>query len=56
MLDGAVGVEHRVGAEVNVGRGELFYEVAEDIGFGETGDLVVELEAFEDVLDIRGEA
>ena len=45
-----------VGAEVDVGRGELFYEVAEGIGFGETGDLVVELEAVEDVLDIRGEA
>ena len=56
MLDGAVGVEHRVGAEVDVGRGELFYEVAEGIGFGETGDLVVKLKAVEDVLDIRGKA
>ena len=56
MLDGAVGVENGIWAEVDVGRGELFYEVAEGVGFGETRNLVVELKAVEDVLDFRGEA
>ena len=51
MPDRAVGVHHRIRAQVDVGRGELLYQRAEGVGLGEARDLVAELEVFEDVLD-----
>ena len=56
VADGAVGVHHGVGAQVDVGRGELLDERAERVGAGEAGDLVAELEAVEDVLHVGREA
>ena len=56
MTHAAVGVLHRVGAQVDVGRGELLDQRAERIGLGEARDLVAELEAVEDVLHIGREA
>ena len=51
----AVGVHHRVGAQVDVGRGELLDQRAERVGLGEARDLVAELEAVEDVLHVGRE-
>ena len=55
MADGAVGVHHGVGAQVDVGRGELLDQRAERVGPGEARDLVAELEAVEDVLHVGRE-
>jgi len=52
VLHRAVGVQDGVGAEVDVGRQELVDQRAEGIGLGEAWDLVAELEALEDVLDV----
>ena len=56
MPDRAVGVHHRIRAQVDVGRGELLDQRAEGVGLGEARDLVAELEVLEDVLDTRREA
>ena len=56
MPDRAVGVLHRGGAEVDVGRGELFDQRAQGVGLREARDLVAELEVLQDVLHVRGEA
>ena len=40
------------GAQVNVGRGELLDQRAQGVGFGQSRDLVAELEVIEDVLHI----
>ena len=52
----AVGVHHRIGAQVDVRGGELLDERAQGVGPGEPGDLVSELEAIEDVLHVRGKS
>ena len=49
-LTGAVGVEDRSRAEVDVGRGELLDQRAQGVGFGQARNLVAELEVVEDVL------
>ena len=56
MPDRAVGVDHRHGAQVDGGRGELLDQRAQGVGLGEARDLVAELEVLEDVLDAGGEA
>ena len=56
MLDRAVAVQDRVGAEVDVGSRELLDQRAEGVGLREPRDLVAELEVVEDVLDVRREA
>ena len=56
VLDGAVGILHRIGAQVDVGCGQFLDQRAERVGFGEARDLVVEFEVFEDVLDVGREA
>ena len=56
MPNGAVGVLHRGGAEVDVGRGELLDQRAQGVGLREPRDLVAELEVVEDVLDVGREA
>ena len=57
MPDRAVGVDHRIGTQVDVGRGELFDQRAQQdvVPLGQPRDLVAELEAVEDVLDAGGE-
>ena len=55
MPNGAVGVLHRGGAEVDVGRGELLDQRAEGVGLREPRNLVAELEALEDVLHVGRE-
>ena len=55
MLDRAVSVAHRVGAQVDIGRGELLDQRAQGVGAGQTRDLVAELEVFEDVLHVGRE-
>ena len=56
MLHGAVGVEDRIGAEIDFGIEELADERAERVGLGERGELVAEFEVLEDVLNVRREA
>ena len=56
MPDRAVGVDHRIWAQVDVGGGELLDQGAQGVGLGEARDLVAELEVLEDVLDAGGEA
>src|SRR5690606_5949572 len=51
----AILVEDRVGAEVDVGGGELLDQAAEDVGLDERGNLVAELELVEDLLDVGRE-
>ena len=55
MAHRAVGVHHRRGAQVDVGRGELLDQGAQGVGAGEPWDLVAELEALQDVLHVRRE-
>ena len=55
MLDRAVGVAHRIGAQVDVGRGELLDQRAQGVGAGQARDLVAELEVVEDVLHVGRE-
>ena len=55
MPDRAVGVLHRDGAEVDVGRGELLDQRAQRVGLREPRYLVAELEALEDVLHVGRE-
>ena len=52
VFDRAVGVEGRSRAEVDVGRGEFLDQRAQGVGFGETRNLVAELEVVEDVLHV----
>ena len=56
MFHRAVAVRDGVGAEVDVRREELLDERAEGVGLGEARDLVAELEALQDVLDVGREA
>ena len=56
MPYGPVGVHHRGGAQVDVGRGQPLDERAQRVGSRETWDLVPELEVVEDVLHVRGES
>jgi hypothetical protein len=56
VLDRAVAVQDRVGAQVDVGREELLDQRAERVGLREPRDLVAELEVLEDVLDVGREA
>jgi len=55
QLDRAVTVEDGLRAEVDVRREELLDQRAEGVGLREAGDLVAELKAVEDVLDVRRE-
>ena len=55
MPDRAVGVPHRDGAEVDVGRGEFLDQRAQGVGLREPLDLVAELEVLEDVLHVGRE-
>ncbi len=56
MLDGAVGVEHGLGTEVDVGGQELADEGSERIGLREPWDLVAEFEVVQYVLNVRRES
>src|SRR5665647_2914210 len=56
LLDRAVAVQHRVGAEVDLRGEEFLDEGAKGIGLGEAWDLVAELELVEDVLHVWREA
>ena len=56
MLDRAVAVQHRVGAQVDVRDEELLDQRAEGVGLGEPRNLVAELEVLEDVLHVGREA
>ena len=56
MPDRAVGVDHRIRTQVDVGGGELLDQGAQGVGLGEARDLVAELEVLEDVLDAGREA
>jgi hypothetical protein len=51
-----IAVEHRPGAEIDVRIEKLLDQRPQGIGFGKRGNLVVEFEVFEDVLDIGREA
>ena len=57
MPDRAVGVDHRSRTQVDVGRGELLDQRAQQdvVPLGQPRNLVAELEAVEDVLDAGGE-
>ena len=55
MPDRAVGVLHRGGTQVDVGRGELLDQRAQRVGLRQPRDLVAELEVVEDVLHVGGE-
>ena len=55
MLDRAVGVAHRCGAQIDVGRGELLDQGAQRVGAGQSRNLVAELEVVEDVLHVGRE-
>ena len=50
------GVAHRVGAQVDVGRGEFLDQRAQGVGARQARDLVAELEVFEDVLHVGRES
>ncbi len=50
--DRTIVVEHRVGAQIDVRVEELLNQGAECISLGQCGDLVAELEVFQDVLDV----
>jgi hypothetical protein len=52
----AVAVPDRMGAQVDVGRQELFDQAAERVGLREARDLVAELEVVENLLDVGREA
>ena len=52
----AVGVQHRGWAQVDVGGGQFLDQRAKGVGFGQSRDLVAELEVVEDVLDVGREA
>ena len=56
MLDRAIAVHDRIGAEVDVRREELLDQRAECVGLGQARDLIAELELLEDVLHVRREA
>ena len=45
----------RVGAQVDVGRGELLDQGAQGVSAGQARDLVAELKVFEDVLHVGRE-
>ena len=55
MLHRAVAVAHRIGAQVEFGRGELLDQRAQGIGAGQPRNLVAELEVVEDVLHVGRE-
>ena len=55
MLDRAVGVKHRAGAQVDVGGGKLLDQGAQRVGAGQSRNLVAELEVVEDVLHVGRE-
>ncbi len=54
--DRAVGVHYGVGTQVDLGRGEFLDQGAEGVGAGEAGDLVAELEVFQDFLHVGRES
>ena len=56
VLDRAVAVQHRLGAEVDGGVEELFDQRAQRIGLGQPRDLVAELEVLEDILHVGRKA
>ena len=56
VLDRPVGVPDRIGAQVDIRRGELLDQGAQGVGPGEPRDLVAELEVLKDVLHARREA
>gem|GEM_PF-1948560 len=56
MSDRAIAVLHRIGTEIDVGRGQLVDQRAQCIGFGKTRDLIAEFKVFKDVLHVRREA
>ena len=56
VLDGAVAVFDRMGAEVDFGVEELGDQGAEGVGLGQTRDGVAELEVVQDVLHVGGKA
>ena len=56
VLHRAVAVQHRVRAQVDVGREELLDQRAERVGLRQPRDLVAELEVVEDLLHVRREA
>ena len=55
MPDRAVGVHHRLGTQVDLGRGQLLDQGAQGVGPVEARDLVAELEVVEDVLHVGRE-
>ena len=55
MLNRAVAVMHRSEPQVDVRRGELLDQGAQDVGAGQARDLVAELEVVEYVLHVRRE-
>ncbi len=55
VLHGAVAVENRLGAQVDVRREEFLDQGAEGVGLGQPRDLVAELEVIEDLLHIGRE-
>ena len=54
--DAAVGPKDGLGGKIDGGIKELFEEVAQDVGLGEGGHLIAELELVENLLNVGREA
>ena len=55
QTDGAVLIQLRLRAEVDLGGEEALDDGIQDVALGQAVDLVTELELFEDVLNVGGE-
>ena len=55
MPEGTVGLFHRIGAQVDVGRRQLLDQRTQGVGPGEPRNLVAELEVLKDILHIGRE-